>query len=401
MPILHKTPNSILALLLVLSVTGPQWLWAEEEGGESDEQNSEAASEQVIPEVPRVGSLDAYQMAQQTLADESAEHEVVWLEVQYPGWEEPYRVLALQQQPRVPEVQGAVLLLHDLEQHADWPYLIRPLRQALPDAGWFTLSLNLPDDGSTEVPERTLAPKERDELVVTPLVRAALEQAAMKVSGEGGAMGEASEDAGAEESGESGDAPAEDEEPAEEAAPNECGDGAAEEAAVDIDLEEKKAPARPPVAYADRAQLHLKAALDFIDKEGYQNIILVGYRHGANTVLEYVEPVAKTMPATGFALVLIDPELKTEYQVELGKSFGKKFKPPVLDIYNSIDLQAPERARQREAGARMAEMANYRQIKLNTLESGNFQETIIRRVKAWMMTQAPGMSATRVMDRRR
>jgi pimeloyl-ACP methyl ester carboxylesterase len=39
---------------------------------------------------------------------------------------------------------GAVVLLHDLNGHPDWPAVIHPLRRQLPDAGWHTLSLQLP-----------------------------------------------------------------------------------------------------------------------------------------------------------------------------------------------------------------------------------------------------------------
>lgn len=40
--------------------------------------------------------------------------------------------------------QGGVLILHDLEQHGQWPVLIAPLREELPDYGWTTLAIELP-----------------------------------------------------------------------------------------------------------------------------------------------------------------------------------------------------------------------------------------------------------------
>lgn len=43
-----------------------------------------------------------------------------------------------------PRSRGGVILLHDLGAHADWPELISPLRTALPNYGWNTLSLQLP-----------------------------------------------------------------------------------------------------------------------------------------------------------------------------------------------------------------------------------------------------------------
>lgn len=40
-----------------------------------------------------------------------------------------------------PEVQGAVVLVPDLDRHPDWPGVIRQLRRELPRYGWTTLSL--------------------------------------------------------------------------------------------------------------------------------------------------------------------------------------------------------------------------------------------------------------------
>ena len=53
-------------------------------------------------------------------------------------------VLALLMPQSRGKTEGAVLLLHDLNAHPDWPQVIRPLRRQLPDSGWHTLSLQLP-----------------------------------------------------------------------------------------------------------------------------------------------------------------------------------------------------------------------------------------------------------------
>lgn len=43
-----------------------------------------------------------------------------------------------------PEPRGAILLVGDHGEHADWPELIAPARRQLSDAGWNTLSMSLP-----------------------------------------------------------------------------------------------------------------------------------------------------------------------------------------------------------------------------------------------------------------
>ncbi len=40
--------------------------------------------------------------------------------------------------------RGGVILLHGLGAHPDWPEVIAPLRAGLPEAGWATLSIQLP-----------------------------------------------------------------------------------------------------------------------------------------------------------------------------------------------------------------------------------------------------------------
>ena len=45
--------------------------------------------------------------------------------------------------------KGAVLILHDRNQHPDWPSVIHPIRAGLPAFGWSTLSIQLPVSDNT------------------------------------------------------------------------------------------------------------------------------------------------------------------------------------------------------------------------------------------------------------
>ena len=53
-------------------------------------------------------------------------------------------VLALWHEQQRAQAEGAVILLHDVGAHADWPGVISPLRRQLPGYGWSTLSVELP-----------------------------------------------------------------------------------------------------------------------------------------------------------------------------------------------------------------------------------------------------------------
>ena len=51
---------------------------------------------------------------------------------------------AVELQPETGPARGAVILLHGRGFHADWPETINPLRTALSEQGWHTLSLQMP-----------------------------------------------------------------------------------------------------------------------------------------------------------------------------------------------------------------------------------------------------------------
>ncbi|MBI5450979.1 MAG: DUF3530 family protein [Gammaproteobacteria bacterium] len=63
---------------------------------------------------------------------------IVWL------GEAEQRFLALYKQDTTGAPKGGVILLHSIGTHPDWPMVIHPLREALPDYGWDTLAIQLP-----------------------------------------------------------------------------------------------------------------------------------------------------------------------------------------------------------------------------------------------------------------
>lgn len=52
--------------------------------------------------------------------------------------------LGIFSQAQVKKSKGGIILLHDLNAHADWPEVISPLRRNLTHYGWHTLSIQLP-----------------------------------------------------------------------------------------------------------------------------------------------------------------------------------------------------------------------------------------------------------------
>lgn len=72
------------------------------------------------------------------LAEEVETGEVLWLDAK----DEKFLALLIKQSND--KAQGAVIILHGMSAHADWPQTISPLRTALPEHGWTTLSIQLP-----------------------------------------------------------------------------------------------------------------------------------------------------------------------------------------------------------------------------------------------------------------
>lgn len=72
------------------------------------------------------------------LAGEAKVSEILWLEANGENF------LALLTNHTTETAHGAVIILHGMGAHADWPQTISPVRAALPGFGWTTLSIQLP-----------------------------------------------------------------------------------------------------------------------------------------------------------------------------------------------------------------------------------------------------------------
>jgi len=67
------------------------------------------------------------------------EKEIVWLET-----DSRQPTLALYREPAITDIQGAVVILHDIGHQPNWAQVVEPLRIQLPQNGWHTLSVQMP-----------------------------------------------------------------------------------------------------------------------------------------------------------------------------------------------------------------------------------------------------------------
>lgn len=99
------------------------------------------------------------QVAQEIAANKSENTEVHWFRE---GQED--RFLGLFTPEYGKKAQGYAVILHDNQQHPNWPGVVRALRTQLPQGGWSTLSISLPDQWHIPSPP----PLANEDPVATP-----------------------------------------------------------------------------------------------------------------------------------------------------------------------------------------------------------------------------------------
>lgn len=331
-------------------------------------------------EQPRAGYLDPELKKQLALADALKPHEIVWLEVVYPEQTESRKVLAISHPPLIPEKQGAILFLHDKEQHADWPEVISPLRKNLPKMGWFTLSVNLPDETRIQLPQRSLDPKAFDQIVLNDNLKQNLESGIRNTLEPSDSKSEAA-------IVDSADAKPNDQKPTEDQEETE---------AVDIDLAAaQKKDDLNKIPYNSRALVHVEKGIEYLQSQSYQNIVLIAHRHSAELGLYYIKSHLGEISSPGFALVLIEPILRDSYTRDIQEWFGEDFKAPILEIINRGSAQEIELAEVSRLAFVRAGIEKHRQIFLTVNNSDIFSEALTRRIRQWLEVSAPGMKIGR------
>ncbi len=103
---------------------------------------SEAEAEEQRRKATLEKAYAAEQQLAQQLRGQLTDSELLSLRSSENGQER--EVLAVLKPQIKGKALGAVLLLHGMNAHPDWPGVIAPLRRGLPEAGWHTLSLQLP-----------------------------------------------------------------------------------------------------------------------------------------------------------------------------------------------------------------------------------------------------------------
>ncbi len=327
------------------------------------------------------------------------------------------KFLVLELAHRKSEPMGAVVLLHGKDAHADWPAILSPLRQLLPDDGWLTLGMSLPYATLNELPKRELPAKSAD-LIAGDAPRSAAElaqrlAAEAEAPAEEGATEGATEGAAAEAtdpaSGEKGkDAGASDPVAADtppsgadamEKSLQEAAKGPTAPAAIDVSdkaaQEPAAAPPVPEVPVAEQARQRLEAAMNYLKGKGQENIVFLALGHSAEAVIDYFATTGGQFPVEGGAIVFIDPVFSDQYRYDLQSALGKSFRFPVLEVIDSRDALKLAQAKERLGAARRARMPAYQQARLPLDEGLPGEASLLtQRIRGWLKAQAPGFERT-------
>lgn len=262
---------------------------------------------------------------------------------------------ALWRPANVGEPRGVIILLPGEGESADWPRGIGPLRRGLPDHGWHTLSLSLPDSPGPVFPAVANVAEDAAE----PLVEVAETEA---------------------------------EQLADDSAPSEAGYLPEETAAVpsepaidDTETKEPNKPATPKAAQAEQIAERIEAALAFARSKQPSTIVLVGQGTGGYWAARYLQQVA---PSDVRYLAVIQPR-QPEGQDERLEQLVPALKLATGDFFykgGRADLSA---AHGRLNASRRILHPTYRQVELPppTGDRNVDQEQLVRRVRGWLDKQ--------------
>lgn len=254
--------------------------------------------------------------------------------------------LALWKPANTSEPSGAVIIIPGAGETADWPQVIGPLRQKLPDAQWHSLSISLPDLQSEAAQPRKIATE--PPATEPPAVDSSSKEAASAAT-----------------------------QPIEQAASAETTNEAAERAAASHE--------DPLKADAERIFARLDAAIAYAQQQNARGIVLLGHGTGAYWGARYI---SERQPPQIQKLVLVSAQIPTEAKPDLTQLMPT-LKLAVADFFYNDKPLPRQSAAQRLQTSKRDKGSNFTQITLSALpgNSAAQQEQLFRRVRGWLSPQ--------------
>lgn len=450
---------SILLLSLIFTLQ-PNLSLAEEEQETSAEQTKKDASETKqteqkkapTPKVdrPRV-TAPTHNLVNKWLMDRTPKAQLRWLsdtglEMASPEADENGKIpfLALHAKERYGKPKGAVILLHADGQRAGWPDSLLALHEQLPDSGWHSLFISLPPPPIEPVPKRSdphpllahLQQKsekkaaegtkgdqeaKKDEESEKSTAKVESEKTPEEADNEnkglsdeeidkleqdenGGANTEESTDKGTEESTkESG------EDKKNDTNSTENKPKTAENSEKEQKIEKSK-PKAPEIPVEKQIQKRIQAAVNYLNKSGQFNLVLVGQGSAAIHAATYISNMPRPTEPGRFAPIQA-AVLMNAKNTQFGTTKNlpdqvDKLNMPVLDIIDQqnegIKNQAATRLknipRLKRKTYQYVMMPATRTFDVNRKATGQNSDRMAKRIRGWIEKKVTGQEMGAVIE---
>ncbi|WP_419813282.1 DUF3530 family protein [Bacterioplanoides sp.] len=305
--------------------------------------------------------------------------------------------------------QGGILLLHDNQQHAQWPTIVGPLRQYLPDYGWATLAIELPSQPVAPLPERPSydAPASSESSESEP------NESEQENTQESDAADAASEEDNNEETSTTDDP--------DSASGNASGQPEPPESenTVSDPNNEPELPrlnGLPPVAdnttaaaepqaifetsdsmrYQQQMRNRVTTSMDYLRSRGQLNLVVIANGSSASWAVNYLLNQQQSREADAeesieaFTLILIDALQSPHDQLYLEEQLTQ-LEIPILDLVTDYSQTQPEDAKRRAGMMRHRQRDDYRQLQISATDlSSDQHQQVKRRVRGWLRSNAAG-----------
>lgn len=337
-------------------------------------------------------------LAKQIEGMEGAEGNPLWLGDK----KDPFLGLYIESYVGAP--RGAVLLLHDNEQHPDWPGMLHELRVSFPHHGWSTLSIALPD--FRPIPPM-LPPLPKDVPVATPPAgdNAGTATGDKKDADEKAAGKDTAQDKGkdkgkdadkektkdkkadinnkkdaadkkdaASKDAKKGDKPAEPEKPAEAPA----------QPAAPPAPEYLQRDSEIPVAnYPQEIERRIKEATRYLINEGVQHVVIVAFGSTAGLAAH----VSRNMLINELdGLVLMDPRPYPEARFDLPGDTAD-LRIPILDVVPEYEPATNPLLRKQATGRVQTPQYEMRLVRGAAVNFSGYEPYVFKAVRGWADTQ--------------
>lgn len=296
-------------------------------------------------------------------------------------------------QERSGQPQGAVLILHDIEQHAHWPKLVAPLRENLPDNGWVTLSIELAQ--TAKLLSNQTTKNNKNEAETADKAQSSQEQQPVNPP----QAAQESQEQKAEQSvkTDTQNEPTDSQMSADnEPALPKLGSLPKLPTSKQQNTSNSNAETPPLKQYQQQMEQRIDAALTYLKSRGQFNLVIIGMGQAA---VWAANASLKLDKKEGLALVLINAKADPNQDGPLTDKLAK-LELPILDLLTDENQSSPYQLTQRQGTMRHLERTNYTQIYLPQRTQANaiFAEVqatrqphpVVRRIRGWLRSKAAG-----------